>query len=345
MKRLFFLLLVIISFSVQSFSQGCAEPSGDEGVSVFGFFQPQADYKFLDEPESTFRFNRMRMGVMGSIPYDFSYYSQLEMSSFANAEGKVHLLDAFISYTRFKNFKISIGSFKKPLGAELSLPCSGLYTIERTEFVNELTGPSNRDMGVMILGGADSTMLSYRLAFMNGTGVGVSDNNRFKDIYGRLIFQPVYGLKIGLNAMYGEDPNATDAAKTDKRIRMGADIGWQYNNLLINGEYMLGDDRGTYTTGGGCDGTPVEVHEGSLKRGGFYFLAAYRLLYNWMPVIRYEQYDKDLGVDGIDKQTITYGLNYYFNDWTRVQINYKYSAEDPLEIKNDALLFQIQVKF
>ena len=41
----------------------------------------------------------------------------------------------------------------------------------------------------------------------------------------------------------------------------------------------------------------------------------------------------------------TFGLNYYPNDWTRIQLNYIYAAESPSEINNDALLIQVQVRF
>ena len=41
----------------------------------------------------------------------------------------------------------------------------------------------------------------------------------------------------------------------------------------------------------------------------------------------------------------TFGLNFYPNDWTRLQLNYIYKTEDPKEIKNDCLLFQVQVNF
>lgn len=344
MKRII-LVNILASLVFIAKPQGCVEPSSEEGVSVFGFFQPQFDYKMSDEPQASFRFNRMRMGVIGNIPYDFSYYGLLETSPFVNGEGQIHLLDAFVTYSRFKNLKISVGSFKKPFGAELSQPCSNLYTIERSQFVNELTGPTNRDLGLMILGGSDSTLFSYRVAVMNGTGLGQVDNNTFKDVYGQLMIKPIPQLKVGLNAMYGEDPSTTLVGEKDKRMRYGVDMQLNYNNIMVISEYIKSDDRGTYTTGGGCDGTPVTVHQGSVERDGFYVLAGYRAFGNWMPVIRYEQYDKNKGESGINVQAITYGINYYFNDWTRLQVNYCYRAEDPLEVKNDAILVQIQVKF
>jgi len=42
---------------------------------------------------------------------------------------------------------------------------------------------------------------------------------------------------------------------------------------------------------------------------------------------------------------ITFGANYFFNDNTRLQLNYQYKAEQGAEVKNDAIGLQLQVKF
>jgi len=71
--------------------------------------------------------------------------------------------------------------------------------------------------------------------------------------------------------------------------------------------------------------------------------------------LKFESYEPNKSTDFIenpeaknDKQNIiTYGLNYFLNDWTRIQINYLYKAEESaaVEMDNDCLLVQVQVKF
>ncbi len=345
MKRSLIIITLLMIVGTMGYSQGCATPS-EEGVNVFGFLQPQYDFRMTEEMENTFRFNRMRMGVMGTIPYDFSYYALLEMSPFINSTEKIFLIDAFVTYNRYPNFRISAGSFKKPFGQELSMACSGLYTIERSKFVNEFTGPVNRDFGLMILGGSDTTRFEYQVALMNGTGLGVLDNNNFKDLYGRFLFRPVKFVTVGVNALYGKDPSLNESAEEeDSRMRLGADFRFNFKKLTLFSEYIYAEDIGSYTTGGGCDGAPIEVHQGSVERNGFYVMGAYNLSYNLQPVIKYEQYDQDMSMPGSNFQTITYGVNYFFNDWTRLQVNYLYRAEDPIEEKNDCIQVQLQVKF
>lgn len=338
-------LSLLLLTGMNGYSQGCTEPTSDEGVNLFGFFQPQFDYNITENPTGTFRFNRMRIGVMGNIPYDFSYYVVLETSPFFNQERQMFLLDAFVSYNRFNYAKVSVGQFKKPLGLELITPCSGLHTILRSEVVNNLTGPTNRDMGMMLLGGNATNMVSYRLAVMNGSGLNLANEDQFMDYYGRLDFRPIQGITLGGSFVFGRDLSATEGAPNDERWRYGADIDFKRNNLRIQSEYLYGNDVGSYTSGGGCDGGPAELHQGSIQRDGFFVMGMYNITYAIQPVIKYEQYNADKKDDNVLRQTTTFGLNYFFNDWTRLQVNYLYRAEDPDEIENDALLMQIQVKF
>lgn len=337
------LILGLLFASRMSNAQGCSEPTSEEGVTVFGFMQPQFDYRFHDVHEKTFRFNRMRIGVMGNIPYDFSYYFLMEASPWLSEEGNPFIIDAFVTYNRFEYARVSVGQFKKPLGLELGTACHGLHTIERSQFVNELTGPTNRDMGLMILGGKKESLINYQVAIMNGSGVGQANADAFMDFYGRMIISPIKNLKIGGSMLYGRDEATTEGAPNDERFRYGADLDFQIDKFRLQSEYLYGRDVGSYTTGGGCGGPP-ELHSGSIKRAGYFVMAMYKVTDQIQPVVKYEQYNTDMSKDDIN-QTTTVGLNYFFNDWTRMQINYQYRAEDPTEIDNDALLIQVQVKF
>ena len=62
------------------------------------------------------------------------------------------------------------------------------------------------------------------------------------------------------------------------------------------------------------------------------------------PVIKFEVFDPNLDEEKDAEGIITFGINYFFNDWTRLQLNYLYKAEET-EISNDEFLMQLQVKF
>ena len=67
--------------------------------------------------------------------------------------------------------------------------------------------------------------------------------------------------------------------------------------------------------------------------------------WNIQTVVKYESYDPDTDSEDNILSTVTFGFNYFFNDWTRLQLNYLYKAEEGNEISNDEILMQLQVKF
>jgi len=232
------------------FGQGCEGGGSSEGVNVKGFIQPQFNYYFLGEDadgnslnENSFTFNRARIGFLGSIPYDVSYYFFIETSAFKSAGGAPYLLDAFVTYSRFAPYaKISIGSFKSPFSLEQNTSCSALHTINRTKVVGQLAGPQ-RDMGVMISGGADTSLVKYSIAFLNGSGLGIYDDNTGKDFAGRVVISPLDFVKVGGSFGYGKtNPTNPDSALNDK-LRFAGELQVKYGNFLMQGEYIYGADE------------------------------------------------------------------------------------------------------
>ena len=74
-------------------------------------------------------------------------------------------------------------------------------------------------------------------------------------------------------------------------------------------------------------------------------MALYNTPWNIQPVIKYENYNTDIDEANQMEQITTFGVNYFFNEWTRLQVNYEYAAEQAREIKNDRLMVQLQVRF
>jgi hypothetical protein len=360
MKRIILIISLIsfgLFFNKDANAQGCATPTDGEGVQVFGYIQPEVRTFLYDDPQAYFAFRRARIGVMGVVPYDFSYYVLLETSQFMNPnQTGPFLLDAFVSYTRFDYFKISLGSFKYRFGNELSMPCNGLYTINRSYAVDAMTGGiggGNRDLGVMFLGGDQSKFFQYYVSLTNGYGVYETQKNDLTKAFaitGRTVFQPLEGLYLGASYRYMQLPN-DDATieEPDTRMRFGFDAQYSFNNFKVFGEYINGEDEGSIMSGGGCGGEAPSVVPGSEKKDGFYGMVLYRWR-NFEPVYKFENYARSETQEGVapsdaDDMWQTFGLNYYPNDWTRLQLNYIYKTEDPSEIKNDCLLLQLQINF
>ncbi len=361
-----FLLFGLLSPFITK-GQGCMESDSDEGVQVVGYIQADYDNYFFDEDKNgntlnkpnSFYFKRARIGVMGSIPYDVSYYVMAEFSPVAT--GSPYLLDAFITYAPLGKYaKFTIGQFKGPVGLELNTPCHALHTIRRSTVVNNLATPF-RDMGFMVFGSSDSLFgikdfFKYNIAILNGSGMNHWDDNKYKDIAARLVISPWEWLSVGGSYRTGKQ----DVKKTDQiqktRTRYGADISVKVKNFLFQGEYLAGIDEGIVTSGGGCGGKSTSAAPDSLtfNKNGFFVQAMYMTPWRLQPVVKYEVYNSDnttyqyLFVEqDFIQSTITFGINYFLNDWTRIQVNYLYNAEETasVEFPNDAIMVQIQAKF
>jgi phosphate-selective porin OprO and OprP len=330
------LFLLLSMAGGKAFSQGCAPESTGDGVNLFGFLQPQYTMNLENTTKGSFNFERVRLGTTGQIPYDFSYYVVMELSPFIGG-GNPYLLDAFISYNRFSWAKISLGSFKTPFGLETNTPCSGLITAYRATATLQMVAPF-RDLGLQFIGQSSNGFIAYQLGFMNGSGLGRLDNNQSKDVVGRVLVKPLDFLTLGGSFRYGYPSyNNND----DSRTTFGAEMQAKMGGFTLLGEYI--NDSGDYNRdlGGGCAGNLIELGE---DRSGGYVTLGYMTPWQLQPVVRYDFFDSG-NLQDYKETNFTAGINYFFNDWTRLQVNYVYKAESPREIKNDIFVLQLQVMF
>lgn len=355
-KKLFLAAIATAVLSLPSHGQGCMG-GGSDLIGVSGFIQPQYNFNLNGTDAngnslntSNFTFNRARLGVMGSIPYDIDYYFVAEFSSFKTQQKNVHLLDAYVSYTRFSQWaRISVGQFKSPFSMEQNTACSGLYTINRSEVVNQLAGPQ-RDLGLLVSGGSDTTLLQYSIGVMNGTGMNVEDDNRNKNIVGRVLLHPVDGLTVGGSFNAGKI-NPTDLTqKMNDIYRFGGEVQYKAGSLFLQGEYIRGIDKlhsaSRLPVYGGCGGiVGYETRTaGSYTKDGFVVMASYMTPWSLEPVVKFDTYNSDVDVAGKRTNYTTIGLNYYVNDYSRVQVNYVNVAESA-GVMNDMIMIQLQAKF
>lgn len=346
--KLTILLAFILIFSINSIvAQGCEDdlPITTDGSGVpktssmnfFGYIQPQFKADFTDPSANTFNFKRARFGVRGRASRSFSYYFSVETSDFISSDGNIYLLDAFVTYDKHKWIKASVGSFKQPFSLENITACHGLMTIDRSTVVNQIVAPQ-RDYGLMLLGGDKTTKFRYRAALMNGRGLGVVDNNTKKDIIGNIVYVPFDFLQVGASFRYGYPNN-----KTNERTTYGFEFLADHKGFALQGEYI--HDNGDYNklAGGGCGSEPVTLGE---NRQGAYIMASYMSKIKLQPVVKWEYFDADTDIKYLGySEMITYGVNYFFNDKTRLQVNYQQKMEGGPSVNNDALIFQIQVKW
>jgi hypothetical protein len=99
------------------------------------------------------------------------------------------------------------------------------------------------------------------------------------------------------------------------------------------------------------------VHQGTINRSGYFFQAMYMTEWDFQPIFKYESFDPNTDIDEYDPTidgmsldfqsitTMTYGFNYFFNDWTRLQFNYIMNDEEWNDIDDNEMIVQLQVKF
>lgn len=268
-----------------------------------------------------------------------------------DATGKgVALKDAeatFIEPWTGLDLRLTAGQFKWPFGYEV-LQSSGIREMpERTRVIRTLF-PGERDRGLRLQ--ASVSFLRLSAALVNGNGTedtiyGANDQNRFKDIVGR-IGADFDGLVFGVSGYWGEglstkvgDPKATPPVpstftKFDK-TRIGIDVEAYVDvpslgGLALKGEIIRAEELGA---------DPL----------GFWVLAAQNVGDALGAFVRFDRYDPDIheGDDAIT--TLGGGLHYFFSGNVKATAVYEHpisqvvsGGSDPTD---DVFTFQIQGMF
>jgi phosphate-selective porin len=350
-NKLSILLSIAFVFTLGSlYAQGCdgdaevgLDPENAQKIKVFGFLQPQYAYDFQGQGKdnaNTGEFKRARIGVRGEALENFSYYFMLEAGPFIGGTSDAYLMDAFITYRADNWARISLGTFKQPFSLELATACHALLTVERAIVVDQLVAPQ-RDFGLFVYGGNKYNKLNYSVAIMNGRGLLERDNNSQKDIIGRVNYKLTNFLTVGGSFRYGYP--VTNDNDTD-RTTVGGEFLFELDKFLVQGEYIYDEGGYNLAAGGGCGSEPVLLGD---RRDGAYIMGLYKFNEKFQPVLKYEFFDPNLDLkdDGSYQERFTIGLNYFFSDRVRFQLNYLANIDTVTNVDNDRLIAQMQVKF
>ncbi|MBT8260810.1 MAG: OprO/OprP family phosphate-selective porin, partial [Bacteroidia bacterium] len=160
-------------------------------------------------------------------------------------------------------------------------------------------------------------------------------------IIGRVNYKLTNYLSIGGSFRYGypiDNDNDTD------RSTFGAEILFEKDKFLVQGEYIYDEGGFNLASGGGCGSEPALLGD---KRDGAYIMGAYKVNEKFQPVLKYEFFDPSLDHqdDGSYQERFTLGFNYFFSERVRLQVNYLANIETVTEVDNDILVAQMQVKF
>jgi phosphate-selective porin OprO/OprP len=307
---------------------------GSKALQLSGLVQSEYVGNEQAGVNNSFSLHRARLDVKGDISSSWNYEVYTEFA------GTTKLLDAYTTYKIADFLKVSAGQYKIAFSLESLISDSQLEFIDRTQVVNALAARSTdvignqngRDIGAWISGNFakinDQNLFDYTLAIYNGAGYDVTaDNNNRKDIAARLGIHPIQNLVISSDIYRGLGNYGTPA-KNQARNRYGFDGRYVIGGLALQAEY----DHGT---------------DGIIQRDGWYGQASYFVLPKHLQLAaRYDTYDpNDASITNVRTNYYYYAVNYFFNDWTKLAVNYIDRHEPTTQVKNNLFEVQLQVAF
>jgi phosphate-selective porin OprO and OprP len=334
----------------------------------------QARYQNFEEKGkvSGFDIRRARLDAKGDITPYFGYRLQYELAV------SPKLLDAYVDYKLFDYLNFRLGQFTVPFSLENTTSDTKLFSIDRSLVVENLSsrkgdviGDNNgRDIGLQVGGSFlklnDIPLIEYNVGIFNGVGINKSDNYKYKDLSGRLIFHIIKGVDLGVSAYNGKyihDPSTKitpdttqkitiqDGVKTitikqdstttktteysaQDRIRYGADINVELFGASFKAEYL--------------DGTNGISNKTNAKIKGYYVQLGYFVIPGkFQGIAKYEDFENDspIAKEISDISKIIIGLNYNISNNSRLQIAYNIVDDKNNSGKFNQAVAQFQIGF
>lgn len=319
-------------------------------MTLNGYSQVRYQYNFTDpalgKPANGFDIRNARLFLRGTVLKNLSYNFQADF-----APPTVRLMDATAVYTYNKFAKLTVGQQKAPISYESLRTDYDIHSINRSQAVEALTARSRdvlatansttavnnngRDIGLLFSGGipnaaTNSNWVDYSLGLFNGSGINVSDADAHKDIAGRVVVRPIKNLAIGGSFYNGKATYGADKKTPKDRNRFGFDVAYEDGKRIYAVfEYLQGVDSTT-------------------NKGGYYGLVeGYFIPKKFAALVKYDSYDPNMDKDKDATSVISFGLNYYFAQFTKIQLQYDIRHEDGADTqkKNDLLSVQAQIFF
>lgn len=281
----------------------------------------QVQWTSLPGSNSTFQLRRGRISIDGDIHRLASYKIQVE------ALNSPSLLDAYLLLKPISQVKLTFGQFKVPFSQENLTSSRDLFTIERSQVVNNLVpgrdnGSQGRDIGADAGGSfnfSDSAGVDYAVGIFNGAGIDHKDDNNRKDAAVRLSLRPFQGLSLT-----GDYYNGAAGPTEAPRDRQGAEVTYTYHPVTLLGEFIWGRDGATH-------------------KQGWYGLAAWQFTKKWEGVFRADGYAPNRSMADNNTNTYLGGINWYFAQHLKWQINE--GAQDQKNLFKNVFLTQLQFQY
>ncbi len=328
-----------------------------------------------------FDLNALVLNFQGSLKRDYeegrniNYLFSFSSPSGANADGttdfRVSPLDAYITAFLLPSLNpeeallsISFGKQKKPFGLEALAGEDKKPTIKLAQSARAgLLDLDARDLGIVIKGDLLPQFdpgfryrvpaIEYSVGLLNGRGsdafgyTNLTDDNKQKDIVGRIVLNaPVdyssifRGLSLGGSYYTGK----SGALGTVDKKRSGFDLSYVNTPVGFTFESVDGEDNAVKKSGRTLT---IFYNQGEQFVAGYKSQDRYDDWYptTFQPFVRFDRWDPDTSISGNRKDITTIGLNWFFAQTTKLQINYNIITEESNGVANNEFLAQLQYTF
>lgn len=302
----------------------------------------QTGYNWGDkngDNRSSFQMKRMRLFIDKKISNVFDVRAQFEVFSGSTDNTPYNkkvmtIMDIFVNAHISKELNFRAGQYYLPLGFEnYDISPSTLEVVDFSNICyrmvcrNAVSTPNlidyGRDIGIMAYGDLFEnkekgfSYLSYNLSVTNGYLPTVNDDNKSKDLIGRLTFRPIKDLRIMGSYNWGEyqgleyNESAPEGV-TNKYIPMNRFIvgAWYQDasGLILRSEYGH-----------------IKSSKANVKEDGLYVLAGYKVN-KFLPVVRWDMYrDKTHKTSANNRDNLLAGCSYEIIKDVKFQFNYIHS--------------------
>lgn len=252
---------------------------------------------------SSLSVKRARFSIAGNLSSKFDYKVQFAM------ENSPKLIDAYIRIKLSPAFNLQAGQFKVPLIYEnYAYSPMTLEVIDNSMLIGKyLNNSAGRDIGVSAYGSFIERegyhLIDYAVGVYNGSGINKADNDKAKDVAGRLHFNVLQDLAITTSAYHG---TVIDSA-THHNERYGVGLLYDNDKLVVRSEYFAGRDE-------------------DLKSFGYYVLAEYWINPKIAPLIRLDSFNYNSELDEMSQYNCLVGFEYWPIKSVRLQANYTCKA-------------------
>jgi phosphate-selective porin OprO/OprP len=311
-----------------------------------------------------FSIKRARLDFQGHFASQFDYRVLVDFVGQSGANGTAptggqlispFLVEAYITYKPFDWLNVKAGQMIVQFSQENITQDRNLDMIERSQVVNALVArkgdaanglvdsignQNGRDIGIQLNGSLfrleGRHLIDYYIQLLDGAGINTLDNNQSKDIDARLVLHPLRFLSLGGSYYDGFDRFTGTPTKDQLRTRWGLEADLELNALSVKGEYIHGQDGNNNLK----TGTVATLHQGWYGQVG-YFIVPRHL----QGVFRYDWYDPITTKTQVNSTYYDFGLNYFFNVWTKVQVYYSLRNQEGPAVNNNMFEAQLQLAF